>query len=84
MNPHLALFCRLLAMLLAWACARTVRGTTPTDEWLAHYGLQAWEVVLDPDGDGFTTEAEFAFGTDPLDPLSRIGGGRGRSGCVRG
>lgn len=51
--------------------AGQVAGLEPTDHWLQYYGLQRWQAVLDLDADGASSQEEFNYGTDPLDPFSR-------------
>ena len=54
--------------MCAWCllvCART-QAAPPTEHWLQWYGLQNWQAFFDQDGDGFSAEEEFNWGTDPL------------------
>ncbi|MDP0490685.1 MAG: RHS repeat-associated core domain-containing protein [Verrucomicrobiota bacterium JB023] len=45
--------------------------TSPTPNyWLEYYGLESWELAIDHDSDGFTTEEEYYSGTDPFDQSS--------------
>lgn len=41
-----------------------------TERWLRSHQLQSWELVFDPDGDSFTSQEEWEFGTDPRDAAS--------------
>ncbi len=61
--PAIALALFLIAVT-GWA------EVPPTASWLRYYGLEAWEVILDHDQDGFNAEIEFTYGTDPFDPLA--------------
>jgi len=55
----------------------------PSDHWLERYGLERWEIVFDPDGDGYPTDEEFQMGTDPLSPQGPpLGIERDASGAV--
>lgn len=47
-----------------------IAGLAPTEQWLLWYGLQNWQIYFDQDGDGFSAEEEFNWGTDPLNPAS--------------
>lgn len=63
---------RILAGALALAAASAgLVHAAPTEAWIRFHGFAPWEVVLDHDGDGAPTEAEFEFGTDPRNPSSR-------------
>ncbi len=45
-----------------------IQTTTPAEDYLSGYGLSGADAALtaDPDGDGLTNAAEFAFGTSPV------------------
>jgi len=62
-----------IAMLVCgslWLMSPRMHAAPPTIHWLQWYGLQNWQIVFDQDGDGFTAEEEFNWGTDPLDRAS--------------
>ena len=40
--------------------------------WRSQFGIERYEMDLDPDGDGQTSREEYYAGTDPLDPASRL------------
>lgn len=67
----LARRCRtlLICCLLTLALPRA-HALAPTEHWLLWYGLQSWQIYFDQDGDGFSAEEEFNWGTDPLNPAS--------------
>lgn len=45
----------------------------PGSYWLEQQGLEPWEWGIDHDGDTRTARDEYAAGTDPFDPASRLG-----------
>lgn len=57
-------------------------GDTLPDGWETEEGtdLGRDDAAEDPDGDGWDNRAEFAAGTDPLDPADHPGGGDGDAG----
>jgi len=40
--------------------------------WRTLFGLQAWQMDLDHDGDGQSTRSEYFGGTNPFDPVSKL------------
>lgn len=61
-----------VACLLLLSAPAGSRGDVvePTDHWLQHHGIPAWQVVFDHDADGYSSLDEFHFGTDPRDAAS--------------
>ncbi len=55
-----------LLLLLGLVGQSSRAAIPPTEAWLRYHAFEAWESVLDHDGDGFSAEDEFAYGTDPL------------------
>lgn len=50
----------------------TPAGPTVPDWWAGHYFGGGVNALLDPDGDGHPTWAEYLLGTAPTDPASRL------------
>jgi hypothetical protein len=50
----------------------TPAGPAVPDWWAAHYFGGSVNALLDPDGDGHPTWAEYQFGTSPTDATSRL------------
>jgi hypothetical protein len=61
------------AVRFAYRAAQdTPSGPTVPDWWSAYYFGGGANPLLDPDGDGYPTWAEYLLGTAPVDPASRL------------
>lgn len=61
-----------LTMAAAMSLAPCAAAGEPGAYWLLFHGLERWEWEIDRDGDGYTNREEYAAGTDPSDPDSKL------------